>query len=269
MDSKSAQTGSGSTILIIILAIIAGLAVAGALYNQNRVMQLQKQVAELTGQVQEVTQQAQQARENVVETTKQGLEDVAQAIQGIDNPQMRLALFKAFANKLKTALTPESQVDLDKIVVYVEKQPVILVQKPAQLPAEIQTAVENIKAEVQKAKVKAVGTTVIKSIPGTPTPAAGKTVTLTGTLTAGPADTMLGGNVYSLVDKTDGQTYYFQFSDTNAATVNEMVGEEVSITIKTTGTTDDGMVTYDVVSGPTLAADLTPTVKPTMASEEE
>jgi hypothetical protein len=164
---------------------------------------------------------------------------------------------------LKAALTPEAKADLDKIIVYVEKQPVVLVQKPAQLPAEIQTAVDNVKAEVQKAKVKAVATSEAKQLAGTPTPAVGKTVELTGTLTAGPTDTILGSNVYSLVDKTDGQTYYFQFSDANATKVNEMVGQEVTITIKTTGTTADGMVTYEVSSGPTLTEAVTPTTKPT------
>jgi outer membrane murein-binding lipoprotein Lpp len=269
MDRKTTQTGSGSTVLIIILAVVAGLAVAGALYNQNRVMQLQKQLADLTKQVQEVNQQAEAVRQDVLNAAEGGLEDVAKAIQGVDSPQVRLSLFKAYANKLKAALTPEAKIDLDKIIVYVEKQPVVLVQKPAQLPAEIQTAIDNIKTEVQKAKVTAVAATTMKQTAGTPTPAAGKTVVLTGMLAEGPADTMLGGNVYTLVDNTDGQTYYFQFSDTNAVKVNSMVGQDVSITIKTTGTTADGMVTYEVVSGPTLVADVTPTVKPTIAAGEE
>ena len=262
MDNKTAQAGSGSTILIIILAIVAALAVAGALYNQNRVMQLQKQVANLTNQVQQVNQEAQQAKQNVGQEVAQGLQNVAQAIQGIDNPKVRLSLFQAYANKLKALLTPETKADLDKIIVYVEKQPMVLVQKPAQVPAEIQTAIENIKAEVQKAKVKAVATSTVTQMAGTPTPAVGKTVELTGTLTAGPTDTILGGNVYSLVDKTDGQTYYFQFSEANAAKVNSMVGQEVTITIKTTGTTADGMVTYEVVTGPTPVSAVTPTAMP-------
>lgn len=269
MDRKTAQTGSGTTILIIILAILAGLAVAGALYNQNRVMQLQKQVADLTNQVQEVNQQAQEAREKVAETAKEGIEDVTQALQKVENPQIRLALFQAYAKKLAAVLTPETKADLDKIVVYVEKQPVVLVKPPAQWPAEIQTAMENIKGEAQKAKVKAVAATAVKSLPGTPTPAAGKTVTLAGIWTDAGVDPIVGGQMFSLIDKTDNQTYYFQFSGSNLTSAQALVGQEVNITVKTTGTTADGMVTYEVVSGPTAAADLTPTVKPTLTVEEE
>lgn len=266
MDRRTAQTGSGTTILIIILAIVAGLAVAGAAYNQNRVMQLQKQVADLTQQVAEVGQATQEAKAGVGEALREGAEEIAQAIGGVENAPVRLALFKAYVNKLKAALTPEAKADLDKIVVYVEKQPVVLVQKPAQLPAEIQTAVDSLKAEITKAKVAAVGASLIKQLTGTLTPV-GKTVTLTGTWTDAGVDPMTGGQVFSLVNEADGQTYYFQFSGNNVATAAEMVGEEVTLTVKITGL-EDGMVTYDVVSGPTLAAEATPTAKPTVAAEE-
>ncbi|OGV96198.1 hypothetical protein A2W24_05150 [Microgenomates group bacterium RBG_16_45_19] len=244
MDRQTAQSGSGATILIIILAIVAGLAVAGALYSQNRVMQLQKQVTDLTRQVEEVGETTQGAKEGVAEVVREVVEVAP----------VRLALFKAYANKLRAGLTPEAKADLDKIVVYIEKQPVVLVQKPTQLPAEIQTAVDNIKTEVQKAKVTAVASSASEQLAGTPTPAAGKTVTLTGTWMDAGVDPVVGGQVFTLVNQADKQTYYFQFSGSNLAAAQALIGEEVTITVKTTGTTADGMVTYEVVTGPTATA---------------
>lgn len=261
----SKQSGAGSTILIVVLALLALGALGWAVYNQSLVDNLKRELANTQEQLTQVNQETEEARQELMGEAQEGLEEIGQAIREVDNPQLRLSLFQAYATKLRTLLTPESQTELDKVVVYVVKQPVVLVQAPEQMPAEIQASLQAIKTEISQAKVKAVASSKLEDVTG-PTPAEGKTVTLTGILEYVGTDSVTGAGVFKLTNEGDEQVYYFQFNSANAQQYQtSLVGQPVTMTVKITGQAN-GYVTYEVMSGPTIS--VTPTVKPTIASEE-
>lgn len=244
------QTGSGSTILIILLAVLALGALGWAVVNQSMVDKLKRELTQTQDQLEQVVAESEAAKQEVAQAALEGAQGIGQTIQGVENPQLRLSLFQAYASKLRTLLTPESQAELDKVVVYVEKQPVVLVQQLEQMPAEIQTAIQTIKTEMGQAKVKPVASTQITDA-AIPTPAEGKTVTLTGTLEFVQVDPVTGAGIFKLVDPATEQEYYFQFNAANTQQYQaSLVDQNVTVTVKTTGT-ENGYVTYDVVSGPT------------------
>ena len=262
MLNHKRETGSGATWLIIILAIVAiGLA-AGAAYEANLVNQLSRQLNDTRQQLADVQQTADAAQAELQQSAAQGVQNIAQAIQKVENPALRLQLFKAYAAKVKAVLTPESQKQLNTIVVYVEKDPTVLIKPPATWPSDVQAAVTAVKAEITKAKTKAVATVQLKDLTA-PTPVPGKTVVLTGILEFVSTDPVTGAGVFKLTNESDELDYYFQFSPTNTEEYKtSLVGQTVKMTVKITGEAN-GLVTYDVVSGPTAASTASPS--PTIA----
>ncbi len=243
-SSQSKKSSTGMVVGVVGLVIIIGL-VGLWFVNRNSINQLSDQLAQTKSQVEDVQKESQEAKMDAVDAMKEGAQNVAGAIDDINNPVVRLALTKAYVNKISSALDTAGKNDLNTIVVFVEKQPVVLTQKQPQLPAEVSQAVANLKT-----KIAALKTSVATSVSDT-TSKIGQGITLQGTLAFVSDDSVFGGSVFTLTTN-EGKKYYFEFNQATSTQIkNTMLGKEVAIQIKVTGLSD-GHITYDVVSGPTL-----------------
>lgn len=256
MDENSYQSSSSkksNTGWIIGIVALIALAIVGGLWflNRTKIDQLSRQLAQTQQEVQEVQQESQQTKEGVADSLREGADNITDAIGDIKNPAVRLALAKAYAEKLRGVLDAQTEEDLDTILVYVEKNPTVLVSKPAQLPAEVQTAINNVKTKLANARAS-VATTVADAKEAAALKV-GQGIRLEGTITFVADDPVLGGSVFMLTTD-EGKKYYLQFNEANSTNVkNSMVGKEVSVQVRITGI-EDGDIRFDVISGPTLVS---------------
>lgn len=243
---KKNNQGSALTIILVLMAIALGLVIGGMWYlNTTKVAQLQKSLDETKNELAMVKSEKEQAKE-----------DVKKALGNVETPLGKFMLLKAFTVRAQKVLSAAAKKDIDTIVVFVQKQPEVLIQDKPQLPADVQKAVTSVKAEIVKAKI---GGSAIKT--STDKDKIGTKATLEGTLTYVQQEAVLGGGMFSLVDDATGMKYYFYFDPATTKTLqNSMVGKTVTVDVLITGAAN-GMVTYDVVSGPTLVT--APTTEPT------
>lgn len=247
---------AGKVIAIIILVLLIVAVVVGLFVQPDLLTKLTRSFSKTQNQVENVQEETAEAQQEVVSETQEGLQEVGQAISEVDNPLIRLMLAKAYATKLTSALSEQGKEDLNTVIVYVEKQPEILIQPTPAWPAEVKAALTRLQTEIAKAKVKSVAVSLIKAIEDANSKV-GDSVKLTGLWeSTDQAETL--GSVFMLTDSTSGQVYYFQMSGTAAENAMELVGSEVTVTVKITSE-EDGYVTYDVVSGPTEVPVTTPT----------
>lgn len=237
----------GST-LTIVLAVVAVALAAGLGYvwysNNKVILELNKRYTETQSELTKVKSEAQEARE-----------EVKAAASDVSTPLGRLALLRAFTAKAEKVLSKAGKDNLDTVIVYIEKQPEVLLEKNPQLPADVRQAVTELKKELQQVKIKA------SAVQSTSDEAkVGTTVTLEGTLDFIQSDAVMGGGVFSLVDDETGAKYFFYFAPATSTNLQQtMVGKTVTVDVLITNAAK-GMVTYDVVSGPTL---VTSTPSPT------
>lgn len=240
--------------IIIILLLAVGLLVANTVTSQGKMTQLQNELTTAKEQLVDLENQIAQSKKAVVEEAQQQAQEVAAAFAEIESPVSRWALVKQFYAKIASALQPETKKQLDTVIVFVEKQPVVLVD-PSQLPASMSAILSTAKAELKAAR-GAVATQKSSEATGTASPSAvvGKTFNLTGTLTFLEDDPVLGGSYFKLTDTNYGEPFVLYLNGTTAATTKStMEGKVVTVQVKVTSE-KGGIVTYDVISGPTLAS---------------
>lgn len=259
-QSKKSSTGMAFGIIgAIAIVLLIGL----WFVNRSSIDDLSRQLAQTQSQVMNVQKETQEAKSEVKDEMKEGVDQISGALDDINNPIVRLALTKAYVSKLQSTLDAKSKEDLNVILVYVQKNPTVLVKKPATWPADVQQAVTNLQTKLASARAS-----VATSVADAQTATQAKVndlLTLTGTLAFVSDDSTLGGSVFVMTTTEGGKKYYFEFNKTTSDQIkSSMLGKEVSIRVKVTGI-EDGHVTYDVVSGPTLVS-ATPTAAPTQAS---
>lgn len=255
--------GESKSSMGMIIGVVAAVAIIGlvALWfiNRSSIDTLSRQLTETKDQVENVQNTSNEAKQNIGETVKEGVEDTLESIGDVNNPILRLVLAKAYVTRLSDTLDAAGKKDLNTIVVYVEKQPTVLIKPPATWPAEIQQAIANLKTKVANAK-----TAVAASVTDAKESVSEKVNdlnTLTGTLSFVSDDSVLGGSVFMMTTDA-GRNYYFEFNEANSEKIKStMLGKPVSIKVRVTGV-ENGHVTYDVVSGPTIVS-ATPTMNPT------
>jgi hypothetical protein len=238
-DSNSSGSSRNLTyILIFVLVFVIVAILAGGYYlNYSKVNQLTRKV-----------EQTQKDVEKVKEDTK---EKKQEAIENI-NPEtvVRLALIKAYTDSLKTSLNKTDLEDLDRITLYIQGNPNVIVTKNPDLPQDIAQAVANIKAKAKATKTKAV--VVVKTQVDNATYKQGEELTITGTISFVEDDAVYGGSIFMLTDSETGNSYYLHFNETNSQTIkNTMLDKEVTVDVKVTSKANEPL-TFEVVSGPTL-----------------
>ncbi len=243
-----------SGLLSIILAIVAVLAI-GALvfyffFSQSKIDQLTRALNETKQQVMDVKKESDEAKKETAMTAMEGMRSTADAIKDVQNPQVRLALIKAYAETLRPLLTSTSQKDLDTILVYVNGNPKVLVTKNPTLPKDVVLAINNLKTRARNLKIAGIATMqkIDKELY-----TQNEVVNLTGTIAFVEDDPALGGSVFTLTDSETGYVYYLVFNETNSETIkNSMLNKEVNVTVKVTSKANEPL-TFQVVKGPTLA----------------
>lgn len=264
MDRQTFNSQAGAVGFGVIIAVVVGVAALGwILYQQTRVTSLEKELAETKGQLEQVGQATQQAAQGVAEALVDGAGDIKNAIAGIDNPVLRLELFKAYADRVRDSLSAETQEELDEVVVFVEKNMTVLMTPNPDLPEEIKASIAKIKEELSAEETDEIASTQMESEEAAKLKV-GTEIEVSGELQFAGEDPVTGAGVFTM--KTDdGMTLYFTFSPTNTtAYQTEFNGKEVTMTLEITAIEED-VVLYDVTSGPELAA----TPAPTEAGEEE
>lgn len=249
-----------SGILSVILAIVAILAVAALVFyfffSQSKIDQLTKSLNETKQQVMDVKEASDEAKKDTAMTAIEGMRSTAQAIQDVKNPTVRLALIKAYAESLRPALSSASQDDLDTVLVYVDKNPTVLVTKNPSLPPDVLQAINNLKTRARNLRIAGIAT--MQSMDEI-IYRQNEIVNLTGTIAFVEDDPALGGSVFTLTDSETGYVYYLVFNETNSQTIkNTMLDEEVDVTIQVTSKANEPL-TFKVTKGPTLATSTTPT----------
>ena len=248
-DSNSSSKSRNLTyILIFVLVFIIVAILAGGYYlNYSKVDQLSRKI-----------DQTQKDVEKVKEDTKDKKQDAIEEI----NPEtvIRLALLKAYAMSLKSSLTKTEMEDLDRITLYIQGNPSVIVTKNPDLPADIAQAIANINLKTKALRNKAVA--VIKEEVDKATYTLGEEVTLTGPISFVEDDTVYGGSIFMLTDTETGNSYYFHFNEANSQTIKDtLLDEEVTVDIKVTSKAGEPL-TFEVVSGPTIVKQ-SPTPQPT------
>jgi len=260
-ESSSKGLWIGVTLALVLMLLLAG---GFGFTNQNKATQLQRQLEETQQQLADVVTEKEEAQTNVVDEIKDQVANVAESIGDVDNPLLRFALMKQYVANLASALKPESKQQLDAIVVYVQKNPTVLLQ-PEQLPASYSATLTAIKQELTAARAQAVAVLkqkVADSLTPTPVAVVGQTYNLTGMLTVVETDPILGGTYFKMTDTNYGEPFYLYLSPSNSAQVQQtMLDQVVTVQVKVTSI-QDGFVTYTVISGPTLGS-TSPTNNPT------
>jgi len=169
-------------------------------------------------------------------------------------------LLKAYTSSLKNSLSKQDLADLDRITLYIQGNPSVIVTKNPDLPADVAQAIANIKLKAKALRNKAV--VVIKDEVDKATYTQGEEIMLTGTISFVEDDAVYGGSIFMLTDSETGNTYYLHFNETNSQTIkNTMLDEKVTVDVKVTSKANEPLA-FEVVSGPTLAKQ-TPTPQPT------
>jgi len=260
---------SKSGLLSIVLAIVAILAICALVFyfffSQSKIDQLTRALDETKEQVMDVKKESDEAKKDTAMTAMEGVKSTAEAIKDVQNPLVRLALIKAYSTSLRPLLSTVSQKDLDTILVYVDKNPTVLVTKNPTLPKDVVLAINNLKTRSRNLKIAGIATMqkIDKELY-----TQNEIVNLTGKITFVEDDPALGGSVFTLTDSDTGYVYYLVFNETNSQTIkNSMLNKEVNVTVKVTSKASEPL-TFQVIKGPTLAtaASPAPTTTPTASS---
>jgi flagellar basal body-associated protein FliL len=248
-DSNSSGKSRNLTyILIFVLVFIIVAILAGGYYlNYSKVNQLNRKIDQTQKDVEKV-------KEDTAEKKQNAMEEI--------NPEtvVRLALLKAYTSSLKNSLSKQDLADLDRITLYIQGNPSVIVTKNPDLPADVAQAIANIKLKAKALRNKAV--VVIKDEVDKATYTQGEEIMLTGTISFVEDDAVYGGSIFMLTDSETGNTYYLHFNETNSQTIkNTMLDEKVTVDVKVTSKANEPLA-FEVVSGPTLAKQ-TPTPQPT------
>lgn len=261
---------SKSGFLSIILLIIATCAVAALIFyfffSQSKIDQLTRALDETKQQVMDVKKESEEAKKETAMTAINGMRSTAEAIKDIENPTVRLALIKAYAQSIRPALSTASQKDLDTVLVFIEGDPKVLITKNPILPKEVVLAINNLKTRMRNLKIAGIATmqSLDKKLY-----TQGEIINLTGEIAFVEDDPALGGSIFTLTDSETGYVYYLVFNETNSQNIKDsMLNEEVNVTIKVTSKANEPL-TFEVVKGPTLATSAKPTTKPTVSAQEE
>lgn len=242
-----------SSLISLTLLIIAILAIVLLIFyfffSRSRIDQLTRSLNETKEQVQNVGEESEEARREMAMEAAEGMKSTAEAIKDVENPAVRLALIKAYAAQIRPLLTGQSQKDLDTVLVYIDKNPAVLVTKNSSLPKEVVLAINNLKTRARNLRIAGVATMQkVDEVLYTQ----GETVELTGTIAYVADDPALGGSVFTLTDSETGYVYYLVFNETNSQTIKEdMVDRDVEVTVKVTSRAYEPL-TFQVVTGPTL-----------------
>jgi hypothetical protein len=250
MDNSNSSGKSKNLIYIIILIlvlIIVAILAGGYYLNYSKVDQLSRTL-----------EQTQKDVEKVKEDTQEKKQDAIEEI----NPEtvVKLALLKAYATSLRSSLTKAELEDLDRITLYIQGNPNVIVTKNPNLPQDIAQAAANIKLKAKALRNKAV--VVIKDEADKATYTLGEEVTLTGTISFVEDDAIYGGSIFMLTESETGNTYYLHFNEANSQNIkNTMLDEQVTVDVKVTSKANEPL-SFEVVSGPTMVKQ-SPTPQPT------
>ncbi len=263
------KSGLFSIFLLIVAVIALGLFLFNFFFSRSKIDQLTRSLNETKDQVENVKEESEEAKNEMAMGAAEGVKSTAEAIKDVENPAVRLALIKAYAAQLRLLLPSASQKDLDTVLVYLDKNPAVLVTKNPSLPKEVVTAINNLKTSARN--LRTAGAATMQKVDEV-LYTQGETVELTGTIAFVQDDPALGGSVFTLTDSETGYVYYFVFNEANSQTIkNTMVGKEVEVTIKVTSKTYEPL-TFQVVSGPSLASTPSPSAgkaspTPTIATQ--
>jgi len=254
-QKNSGSSSAGKIVAVVVITVLV-LAILGLIFvNSSVTNKLKRELSQAQNELNDIRNEQTEAENELAQELQEGVQEIAEEITDLDSPLARFILTKAYASQLRDLLTPDGVENLDKIIVYVEKTPTVLVQPNPTLPTEISQAVQDLKSEVATLRASSVATSV-----ETVNSQVGQSMTITGVLAEVSEDTILGGSVFKITT-TEGEEYYLQLSDTNAVAASKLVGEEVEAIVEITGS-ENGLVTYDVVTGPT-AVNAVPTATPT------
>lgn len=260
-------------IITLVVIIIAILGAWGYYYNSIYSKQQKASVlmiAELRAE--------NEALQKELATTK--VENISMEKEIIDQEQAliasKVAFIKMTANNLKGKVSAKVQESVDTIVAYVDEDPTVVLIKEVDRPKEIQDALVVVRKEMDKLGLTATQTentkTIVTKSGEEVTIEEGEQYVVTGVLEPHTVsvetkeklgaenpeedlsnETMLG-KTYSLTTD-NGTKLYFLFNEEFSKTVDEdFVGKRVDITVEVTNISEDlGVVTYQVVKGPTLA----------------
>lgn len=252
MSESSSPVGKISVVIMIFLLVAIAAMIAYNVVIQGKVQELTTQVAQSKEQI--ATAELLVAQTKAQQAQKEQEMSVAQQFAELDNPAARLALVKKYYSKIAAALKPATKNQVDTVIIYVEKQPAVLVD-PTQLPASYSAILAIAKDELKAAKVAL----AIKKVEEATTVTAsastviGKTYQLTGMFNFAHDDPVLGGSYFKMTDTNYGEPFYLYLSSANAASAKtELDNQIATVKVKVTGQ-KDGYVSYDVLSGPTLA----------------
>jgi hypothetical protein len=259
------RSGLVSLTLLVIAILAIALFVFYFFFSRSKIDQLTRSLNETKEQVQNVGEESEEARREMAMEASEGIKSTAEAIKDVENPAVRLALIKAYAAQIRPLLTGQSQEDLDTVLVYIDKNPAVLVTKNPSLPQEVVLAINNLKTRARNLRIAGVATMQkVDEVLYTQ----GETVELMGTIAFVQDDPALGGSVFTLTDSETGYVYYLVFNEANSATIKEdMVNQEVEVTVRVTSRAYEPL-TFQVVSGPTLAAQPTQGAQSTPAPTE-
>lgn len=245
------KSGIFSIILLIVAVVAVGLLLFNFFFSKSKIDELTRSLNQTKQQVANVEDETNEAKQEMAGEAAEGLKSTADAIKDVENPAVRLALIKAYAAQIRPLLTGQSQKDLDTVLVYVDKNPAVLVTKNPTLPKEVVTAVNNLKTRARNLKIAGVAT--MQKVNET-LYTQGETVELTGTIAFVQDDPALGGSVFTLTDSETGYVYYLVFNEANSQTIKDtMLNQEVDVTVKVTSRVYEPL-TFQVVTGPKLAS---------------
>jgi hypothetical protein len=258
MKKKEFANQQGAVGFGVIIAVLVAVAAGGwVLYQQTRVTSLEKELSETKSQLEQVNSATEQAAQGVANAMVSGAGEIGDAIAGIDNPVLRLELFKAYADKIRSKLTKDTQEELDEVVVYVEKNITVLMTPNPDLPENIAASVDKIRTELEGEETDEIAGSQMSSADAAKLDV-GDELEISGVLTYAGEDTVTGGGVFTM-NPEEGMTLYFTFSPANTASIKEeMNGKEVEMTLEITAIEED-VVLYDVTAGPTLMKETTAT----------
>ncbi len=222
--------------------------------------------------------------DEVMENVDEARDDAAETVEDVLSSDVvrRLAAFRVVSEKVNALLSEAGQDQLNVVVLYVEKDPTVLVADQTTYPEEVQAAVTEVKTELQtllseaavvaQEKLTAAQQAKLEEEAGKAV-AVGDTLVVNGMLEVASEDSPVG-TVFMVTDEVVGITYYFVFDAVTTQTLMaEMVNEEVVLEVEVTEVTDEGAFGYVVTSGPVLASEYeameaeTPTEEEAMTEE--
>jgi len=181
-------------------------------------------------------------------------------LSGIDNPVLRLEVFKAYAGKVRPSLSAELQERLDEVVSYVEENLTVLMTANPELSEDITEAAAAVKEALVEEETEGIAGVQMK-LSEAEELEVGSEVEVSGVLVFASEDPVTGAGVFTM-ETSEGMTLYFVFSPANSAVYQEeMEGKMVQMTLEITAIEDD-VVLYDVVAGPEIAVSPSPTEVP-------